>query len=380
MSENSKPANLVRTEHFGSVQTVTKTETSALAMAEQTKAMVAAHYICAVQNPRSWLNVRSELMADCERPRFAEAARYKRPQGRVFNKDTREWEDNFVEGFSIRFAEAALRSMKNMSGTSTVIYEDASQLIVLVSAIDYQNNSDLSEQVIVAKTVERKKLKDGQVPLSWRINSSGDKVFLVEATDEEVNTKKQALVSKALRNCILRLLPADIKEDCEERIATTKAKADADDPLAATKRVMDAFAKQRVKPSDIAQYLGHEPDDMSPAERDELRGVYQAMQEGLSWRDALEAKVGTAPSDDPDAKKKEQATKDLISKARTNQQKKGAGKPAEQKPAAQATQEPADKPKSNPKAAETPATPAAAAAPVEQAAEQPRMRESGEEG
>ena len=56
--------------------------------------------------------VREKLLKECHRPSFADVARYRKPIGKG------------VEGLSIRFAEAALRLMKNITIQQTVVSED----------------------------------------------------------------------------------------------------------------------------------------------------------------------------------------------------------------------------------------------------------------
>jgi hypothetical protein len=47
--------------------------------------------------------VRQRLLAECRRPEFAKSARYAIPRG----KDRETGRPKFIEGLSIRFAEAA---------------------------------------------------------------------------------------------------------------------------------------------------------------------------------------------------------------------------------------------------------------------------------
>lgn len=335
-------------------------EMAAIAMAEHAKASIEARCILAERHPRSWLDVQQRLLAECERPGFAAAARYRKPVGKKKNETTGEWEQNYVEGFSIRFAEAALRYMRNVVGESTVIYDDVSQRLVRITVMDLETNATIAIDVAVPKTVEKKQLRKGQMPVSSRINSYGDRVFLVEATDDEITTKQAALVSKALRNGILRLLPGDIQDECEERCAVTVKKADAADPMAATNKVLEAFRKIGIMPIAIGEYIGREPSLLQPAELAELRGIYQAIKDGdLSWATALEAKTGKG-SDDKETQKKVANVEATLERAKQKVAEKAAerGKSKGQKPGAGEVSDPLE---------------AAAAT------EQPRERQSGED-
>ena len=59
---------------------------------------------------------------------------------------------------------------------------------------------------------------------------------------------------------MLRMVPADILEECEEAVAATLSKRDRSDPDAATKRIVDGFAKLGIQPSQLETLLGHRGD------------------------------------------------------------------------------------------------------------------------
>jgi len=340
MSNEQQETSIVTTQTFDGVEVRRQTETAAIAMAEREKALVQASFVMAERNPRSWIQVRSDILDACKRPRFAESARFKKPLGKEQNDDG-QWVQKYVEGFSIRFAEETLRTMRNIKGDITTVYEDDRQLIVSITVRDFQTNAELSSQVTVTKTVERKKPKKGQRPISSRTNSYGDTVFLVEATADEVLSKMKSIASKELRTNILRMLPSDIKEDAEDEIKRTLQRADKEDPTGAIKRIADKFAELNVKPAMLAEYLGHEIDSMSPSELDDLRCVYQAMQEGLSWHEFVAFDTGDIGEDDKSQAAAKHA-QDLLVKARASlnekklkqeQKQQAAAKPAEAKPA-----------------------------------------------
>lgn len=327
---------IVQTESFSAIETRANLETSATAMAAHARAMVEAKCVLAERHPRSLLQVRNEILADCKRPRFAETARYKKPQGRKQDANGR-WVDNHVTGFSIRFAEAMLRAMRNMGATSQVVYEDDEKQIVCVTVMDYQANTSVDASFTIQKRIEKSFLKEGQVPLSRRKNSKGKDVFLVEATDDEIRQMQARLVSMYMRTTILRMVPADIKEEAEEQIDATMKATIKEDPMRELKRVMDAFARLHVNPDNIAKYLGHELDVVTPDEIDELRGVFQAIsEEGLNWHEIMALKHGEEPEDE--AGKAERAkAEELLQKAKGDAAEKKAQ--AEDKKAQQAAQQ-----------------------------------------
>lgn len=296
-------------EEFGATEIATQAETSSAAVAAQATAEVQARYVMALKRPRDWDVVRSKLLRDCQRPGFAAVARYSKPIGG----------GKKAEGPSIRFAEAAIRAMTNLLPSSTVILDDHEKRIVRVSLTDLEANVSYFKDVTIPKTVERRYLKDGQTPLRTRINSEGKPTYLVEATDEDLLNKQNALESKALRGHATRILPGDILDDCMTMVMQTLRNEDARDPDAAKKKILDAFVAVNVSPDMLKAYLGHEIGTSSPAELEELRGIYTALKDGeTSWSSVMETKTGgekaeaktDAPKTTADLVKKHKAKKD----------------------------------------------------------------------
>lgn len=265
-------------ETFEGTNTAALAETASTAVAAQATAAVQARYLMALKKPRDLDDVRVKLLKECDRPRFAEVARYRKPVG-----------GSAVEGPSIRFAEAALRCLGNVMPDASVVYDDKAKRIVRVMVTDLESNLTYSTDVTIAKTVERSSAK-GQV-LGTRVNSYGKTTYILEATDDDLINKQAALTSKALRGLALRILPGDILDEAMERVLDTLDRADKADPEAARKKLVDSFVALGVKPSDLKQYLGHDLAQSSPAEMQELRAVYAALRDGeATWADSLATK------------------------------------------------------------------------------------------
>jgi len=269
------------------------------ALVASARAMTEARWIMAMRNPRNILDVRQEILDECKRPGFAEVATYARPVGRERideDGDPRgkkgEWVEVYAEGLSIRFAEVAMRRMRNMQCKATVIYDDARQRVITVYAVDYESNATWETDITVPKTVERKKLKKGQRPLGERLNSYGDRVFIVEATDSEVAVKAAAEISKASRTAILRLIPGEIQDEAHELCKTIAANKAAKDPRAAIKRMLDSFAELAVKPSEIEAWLGHKIEAGTREEFLQLSKIASGIREGeLIWPEVLAERI-----------------------------------------------------------------------------------------
>lgn len=303
-----------REDALGNTEIATVAETASTAVAAKARAAVEARYVLALKRPRDWDVVRAGILKECKRPGFAEVARYRKPIGKG------------VEGFSIRFAEAAMRHMTNLFPETTTIYDDHEKRIVSVAVTDLESNVTLSKDIVIEKVVERRNLKDGQVAISKRTNSQGHTTYLVAATEDELLNKENALVSKALRGHLLRLLPGDIQDEAEELVRETLNNRAAKDPDSERKKIVDAFASLNVPPSALKEYLGHDLGTASPAELVELRKVYTTVRDSeATWHDILEAKVGKKA--DASATSQAEALKEKLGK------KKAAGEKPTETPA-----------------------------------------------
>jgi hypothetical protein len=254
-------------------------ETASTVLAAQAKALVSARFEIAIRQPRDIDLVRERLMRECSRPSFAAVAIYRKPIGQG------------IEGPSIRFAEAAIQAMGNLAIDTPAIYDDAEKRILRVTVSDMETNVTHSKDVTVLKRVERSKLGQGQFAIKTRVNSKGFTVYLVEATDDEMLNTENALVSKALRTTGLRLVPGWLIDECMEVIRATRMKTDAQDPDTAKRRLLDAFRAVGVTAEQVREWLGHSADTLTPAELEELRGIYTALKDGdASWREVMDAR------------------------------------------------------------------------------------------
>lgn len=279
MSQNTTaPRGEQRSEGFGSTQVIAVHETATSAVAKQSEAEVNAMYIMALRRPRNYDMVRTGLLRECERSTFAATATYRKPVGKTS-----------IEGLSVRFAEAAMRSLGNLAPKTRITFEDDDRIIAEVSLTDLESNLTFSKSIMVKKTVERRKPRDGQEVLGERTNTSGEKVYIVRATEDEVMVKFNSQESKILRNHTLRILDAGIQEECRERIRQTVEKGVNQDPDAERKRIVDAFASLGVKPADLMVYLKHDLDRLQPAEVVQLRQIYTSIRDGESvWEDWID--------------------------------------------------------------------------------------------
>lgn len=248
---------------------------SAIAMAEAAKARIQAGYLMALKKPRNLEASRQAILSACKRPRFAEKVEYTKPVG-----------GSKIKGPSIRFAELALREFQNISSDVQIIFEDDKARKLAVILTDLETNASFSKQVSIQKTVERKNATGREV-IGHRINTQNERVFIVVATEDELQTKEAATISKVLRNEGLRLIPQDIVEEAIEVARATMRAEIKKDPEGEKRRVIDGFNEIGAKVADLEYYL-HKPitNPLSEEEMEDLRAVYRALKDGdAKWAD-----------------------------------------------------------------------------------------------
>lgn len=281
-------------------------ETASSAVATSAAAMVQARYVMAMQRPRNVDDVRIRLLKECKRPTFANVAIYHKPVGKG------------IEGPSIRMAETAARLMGNILSQMPVVYDDREKRIVKVMTTDLESNTTYEKDVTVNKTVERRKTNDGDEVLRTRTGSRGQTLYIIEASDDDILNKENALISKALRTLLLRIVPGDLIDEAMSVAYATRASEDAKDPDAARRRVLDSMANLGVMPRDLEGYLGHDVAKLTPAEVDKLRNLFVAIRDGeTTWNEVVGA-VGDPDAKEGDAPKQTQTSKtlDLLNKRR----------------------------------------------------------------
>lgn len=292
-------------------------ETASTAVAAQAQAAVQARYTVALARPRNIDQVRVALLKECRRPYFAEVARYHKPVGQG------------VEGPSIRFAEAAARCMGNILVETPTVYDDTEKRIVRVVGTDLETNMTYQKDVTVTKTVERRQAK-GEV-LGTRLGSGGQTLYIIAADDDAILNKENALVSKAMRTVLLRLIPGDLIDESMDQVAATLRDKAAQDPDAARRRVVDGFAAIGIQPNDLVAYLRHGLEKLTPAELVHLRSLYQAIKDGeATWLEVMGNQATEAPAE---GKTQTQRTAELLDQRRTTTAKEEPKQEPAMKPA-----------------------------------------------
>ncbi len=283
--------NALVPQQKGSLQYV---DPAAVAAAEAAKARIQSAYQMAIYRPRNSDESRDRILHACKRPMFAEKVEFSKPVG-----------GKQIKGPSIRFAELALREWGNILSDVQILYEDDSVRRSRVMVVDLETNASFSKEIQINKTVERKNKADREV-LGERTNTQGQIVYVVKATEDELQNKENAAISKAVRNEGLRVIPTDIVDEALATAKATLADRDKADPDQAKKKILDSFSEIGVKPKDLQKYLGHPTDSLSPKELADLRGIYRAIKDGeASWADyTAEGPKEMDPGEAEEAKKK----------------------------------------------------------------------------
>ena len=279
-----------------------------IAAAENSKAEIQARYIMAYQCPRNEEMARTKMLAHCKNKDFADTAIYSKPIG-----------NTSVEGLSVRATEMMIREWGNIVISSHVVYEDETMRRIRVSATDLQTNANYSSDSVISKTIERKSSKGREV-ISERLNSYGETVFIVKATDDELMIKEAAMLAKMRRNLGAMLIPSDIKEEIMKQCKDAIDSQIQSNPVAERRRVIDAFDSIGVQVLRLEKILGHPIAESSPAEIAKLRKIYSAIKEGTaSLSDYLESNSEDG-SDDSEKKKSSIKSKmqEKIDKAKEN--------------------------------------------------------------
>lgn len=340
---DQKPkANQLSRRDFGGVSLAHENAATQALIAKST-AEIQARWIMAMRRPRDMNDVRQNVLKECRRPGFAKVAIYEVPRGQTK-----------IRGLSIRFAEVVMRCMTNMSCEAQTIYDSDEERIVRITVTDFETNVTWPKDITVKKTVERKFLKRGQRPIRERENSYGDKVFIVEATDDDVVTKEAAMVSKAARTLILRVIPGHLQDEALQLCMQLRLAEDKANPDAAKNQIFDAYAALGIMPSELESYLGKAAERITPDDIGELRSLYTAIRDGeITWEAAIEtgrkgatvtdqaapaaaakpADPKTAPAAAPKSGKGTAAVKDQLKKPDPKAPPPAAEKPADPAPA-----------------------------------------------
>lgn len=246
----------------------------------QAQAEAAVRYQMAFMLKRDWTDVEAKLLAACDNPQFAQEAVWTR----VIDGETKR-------DLSVKFAERAQQLMRNIEVATIPYLMDDIATHHRLSVTDTESNTTISEIFMVRHTVERRGVRAGDTVLSEYTAGDGTKVFVVPATDEQIDAKKRSIGARVKRALLLSMMPAEVRASCLKRCVEIMEKDDAVDPAAALKQVVQSFLSAGVETSDLKEYLGHPVQGSTLQELQELRTLLVALRAGdTTWAAALDAR------------------------------------------------------------------------------------------
>jgi len=275
---------------------------SVSAQAQERAQIETAVMMAAMKPPRDLDTFRAVMMRTVEDPAIAESWFYRRPSGgRFLNPETNQWENEMIEGPSIRAAEVMMQAYGKLFVSSRHIYEDRERVLLAATVIDLEVINVESADMMIEKTVERKKPREGQEVIGERTTSTGGIVFRVLASPDEIRTKVGADRSRLKRNGILANIPRGIVDEIGLKVKAILANENAKDPNAGRKKVFDRFATIGVNPDQLKTHFG-KLDPITPAKLDELTAVFNGIKEGqFTWEELVAMKKAQAEGEAPEA-------------------------------------------------------------------------------
>lgn len=289
MTENTREMVVAGDSDFSLIDTGPREGTHQTRASEMSAiALVQARTLMAVKFRNDIDVTRQGVLKECSRPQFAETAMYAVPRG-----------GKMIRGLSIHFADMALQHMRNIQVQYSVELDDERQRHTRVTAVNLETNSSWDEIAVCDKTVERRKLKDGQVALGQRTNSFGDTVYLLAADEGDFVVKNRAELAKRRRDVILRCIPEWLREeaiDCINDTMRKVASGTAADGDKQRRKLLDRLYARGVTALQVAEFLGHPAEQMTAPEYRELIQLGQALAEGsTTWDEALRQRRGERP-------------------------------------------------------------------------------------
>jgi hypothetical protein len=237
----------------------TKTEHHAVRAREQSEAQT--QVFLALQKPRSDAAVYAKIMAQCERPNFAERSEYRYPRG-----------GKAITGPSVYIAREVARIWGNIRYGVQIIYSDAQMVRLRGFAHDYETNVRDELEDDVQKIIQRKQ-SDGST--KW-----------IDADEREFRELRNKCGAILVRNCILSILPSDLIDDAISQCRKTNKKA-ASGSLGQSRedqirKLTVAFSKLGVSAAQLEKWATRKLSELTAEQITELRQIHSALKDGQS--------------------------------------------------------------------------------------------------
>lgn len=226
---------------------------------------IKAAIVLARSAPRDENAAYTKIIKSCDRPSFAERARYSFPRGR-----------QQIEGPSVALARAIALCWGNIRSGIRIVTMDDQMVHVKGYAYDLETNAYVDNEAKFSRLIQRKDRESGIT--RW-----------VPADERDLRELVNKHGAICVRNSILQTVPPDVVEDAMGRVRETIRKAAAgelkQDRQGAIRRLVLAFADLQVTTEMLTDHLGHDLDLITDEEMADLRGVFASIRDGNSRRD-----------------------------------------------------------------------------------------------
>ena len=245
---------------------VSKDQTAELAVTQAESAArseIEGAMVLARRFPRNENEARGRTLAACKRREFAESAHYVLRRGR-----------NVIVGPSVALAREFARVWGNIRYGADIVYDDDEKRVVRAWAWDVERNTRPSEDVGFKKLILR-----------------GSKWTRPDERDLRELTNGQA--ARAVRNCLLHLLPDDFKQAAMNECDKTIASAFFANPEAAREKLITGFQQLGISVDALEAWLGCALTSINARQVVQLRAIYKDISTGRGkWSQYMPLDVG----------------------------------------------------------------------------------------
>lgn len=237
-------------------------QSGTLAVIQREKSEIESAIVIAKRFPRDEAACYTRIIRSCERPGFAEGARYAFPRG-----------GTTVSGPSVQLAREMARCWGNIRFGLRIVSVDDDQVHIRGYALDVETNNYVEAEDRFAKLVQRKQ--------------NGRTVW-VEPDERDLRELVNRRGAIVVRNALLQVLPPDVTEDAQRTAEATLRKAAkgelTQDRQAAIRRLALAFDGLGVTTEMLTEHLGHDLEIITEDELTSLRAVYTSIKDGNTRR------------------------------------------------------------------------------------------------
>ncbi len=229
----------------------------------------------ATQRPRNEDRVLSAALAELERyPSMADEAIYSKPVGK--DPDTNAMK--YVEGLSIRAAESLANRWTNSAYACDIVGEDQATITIAAIFMDYEGNTRHVVQRRVSKFYKKK-------------NSTQ----IAQYSPDRLDVVVAAAMSKALREVILRSLPAGLKKEYEHKAYKVLDLQPLEQRRIA---IVARFKEVGIKKDALETHAGKKMEELTAEDLKVYTGLLNAIRDGeISAEEALGIKKEEKPAE-----------------------------------------------------------------------------------